>query len=46
MKPTEQQKLILDYDGNSVVIAAPGSGKTFVISEKIKGNLKNLLEHQ
>ena len=46
MKPTEQQKLILDYDGNSVVIAAPGSGKTFVISEKIKYNLKNLLEHQ
>lgn len=46
MKPTEQQKLILDYDGNSVVIAAPGSGKTFVISEKIKKNLKSLLEHQ
>jgi len=46
MKPTEQQKLILDYDGNSVVIAAPGSGKTFVISEKIKKNLKTLLEHQ
>ncbi|WP_143883506.1 UvrD-helicase domain-containing protein [Chryseobacterium binzhouense] len=46
MKPTEQQKLILDYDGNAVVIAAPGSGKTFVISEKIKGNLKNMLEHQ
>ncbi|MCU0433624.1 MAG: ATP-dependent helicase [Bacteroidia bacterium] len=46
MKPTEQQKLILEYDGNSVVIAAPGSGKTFVISEKIKRNLKVLLEHQ
>lgn len=46
MKPTGQQKLILDYDGNSVVIAAPGSGKTFVISEKIKRNLKTLLEHQ
>lgn len=46
MKPTEQQKLILDYDDNSVVIAGPGSGKTFVISEKIKGNLKHLLEHQ
>lgn len=46
MKPTEQQKLILDYEGNSVVIAAPGSGKTFVISEKIKRNLKSLLEHQ
>lgn len=46
MKPTDQQKLILDYDGNSVVIAAPGSGKTFVLSHKIKQNLKDLLEHQ
>lgn len=46
MEPTEQQKLILDYDGNSVVIAAPGSGKTFVISEKIKKNLKTLQLHQ
>lgn len=46
MKPTEQQKLILGYDGNSVVIAAPGSGKTFVLSHKIKQNLKELLNHQ
>ena len=46
MTPTEQQILILDYDENSVVIAAPGSGKTFVISEKIKKNLKTLIEHQ
>ena len=46
MKPTEQQKLILDYNGNSVVIAAPGSGKTFVLSQKIKQNLQLLLDHQ
>jgi superfamily I DNA/RNA helicase len=46
MKPTEQQILIIEYDGNSVVIAAPGSGKTYVLSEKIKINLKNLHEHQ
>lgn len=46
MKPTKQQILILDYDENSVVIAAPGSGKTFVLSEKIKKNLKTLHEHQ
>jgi len=46
MKPTDQQKLILDHNGNSVVIAAPGSGKTFVISQKIKENLKSLFEHQ
>lgn len=46
MKPTKQQTLILDHDGSSVVIAAPGSGKTYVISEQIKNNLKVLLEHQ
>ena len=46
MKPTDQQNLILDYNGNSVVIAAPGSGKTFVLSQKIKHNLKSLLDHQ
>ena len=46
MKATEQQNLILEYNGNSVVIAAPGSGKTFVLSHKIKNNLKSLLEHQ
>lgn len=46
MTPTSQQILIIKHDGNAVVIAAPGSGKTFVISEKIKRNLKLLLEHQ
>ena len=46
MKPTEQQTLILDYDESSVVIAAPGSGKTFVLSEKIKKNLKTLIDYQ
>ena len=46
MKPTEQQTLIIDYDGNAVIIAAPGSGKTYVISEKIKINLSNLQEYQ
>lgn len=46
MKPTEQQTLIIEYDGNAVIIAAPGSGKTYVISEKIKINLTNLFEHQ
>lgn len=46
MEPTEQQKLVIDFDENAVVIAAPGSGKTFVISEKIKLNLKDLLDYQ
>ncbi len=46
MKPTKQQELIFNYDGNAVIIAAPGSGKTFVISEKIKAILNNLKNYQ
>lgn len=48
MELTDAQKAIVEQDGNCVVLAAPGSGKTFVISEKIKrilsGNL--LREYQ
>ena len=32
MTPTEQQKAILECRENLVVIAAPGSVKTFVLS--------------
>ena len=46
MKPTDQQKLILDCNTNAVVIASPGSGKTFTISQKIKQNLKLLKDYQ
>lgn len=46
MKPTKQQELIIKYNGCSVVIASPGSGKTFVLSKKIKQNFKELKEHQ
>lgn len=46
MQPTKQQQLILDYQGCSVVIAAPGSGKTFVISNMIKKVLPLLMGHQ
>ncbi|SEW35168.1 DNA helicase-2 / ATP-dependent DNA helicase PcrA [Chitinophaga sp. YR573] len=46
MQPTKQQQLILDHDGCAVVIAAPGSGKTFVISNMIKQKLSKLSEHQ
>lgn len=45
MKLTSQQELILKYDGSCVVIASPGSGKTYVISEKIKQNLRLLKEY-
>ena len=44
MELTDAQKAIVEQDGNCVVLAAPGSGKTFVISEKIKRILRgNLL---
>ncbi len=46
MKPTDQQKAIIEYDNNCVVIASPGSGKTFVLAQKIKKNLSILKYHQ
>lgn len=36
MEPTDIQKAIINHEGNTVVLASPGSGKTFVISEMIK----------
>lgn len=45
-EPTLQQKDILDYPNNLVVMAKPGSGKTYIISEKIKSILKDTLEYQ
>lgn len=36
MEPTKTQQEIITQEGNAVVMATPGSGKTYVISEKIK----------
>src|SRR5688572_1120505 len=44
MTPTKQQELIIDAPGSLVIVANPGSGKTFVISEKIKLILPTLIE--
>lgn len=44
--PTFQQRDILDYPNNLIVIEEYGSGKTYTISEKIKDILKNTLEYQ
>lgn len=33
--PTAEQKLVIDYNGNIVVTAKPGSGKTYTLVEKI-----------
>jgi superfamily I DNA/RNA helicase len=44
MNPTAQQQKIIDAPGNLVIVANPGSGKTFVLSEKIKKILPDTLE--
>ena len=36
MEPTPIQRDIINDEGHTVVLASPGSGKTFVMSEKIK----------
>lgn len=48
MVPTDIQRQIINNTGNTVVLASPGSGKTFVMSEKIKKVLNdgNLLDYQ
>lgn len=39
MAPTDIQSQIILHEGNTVVLASPGSGKTFVMSEKIRNVL-------
>ena len=46
MKPTPEQQTILREQGNCVVLAAPGSGKTYVLSQKIKGVLEDTRDYQ
>lgn len=48
MEPTPIQNDIINHDGHTVVLASPGSGKTFVIAEKIKRLLSSdeMLEYQ
>ena len=41
MNPTPTQRDIINEDGHTVVLASPGSGKTFVMSEKIKRLLRS-----
>ncbi len=42
INPTPQQKLIINEPGNCVIVASPGSGKTYVLSEKIKNIIPTL----
>lgn len=46
MELSEEQRRIVEYEKNIVIIANPGSGKTFVVCEKIKYILPQLLEYE
>ncbi|MFA7021670.1 UvrD-helicase domain-containing protein [Aliarcobacter sp.] len=46
MTPTNEQKNIINASGNIVVVARPGSGKTFVLSEKIRELLPFMKSHE
>ncbi|MGV3224759.1 ATP-dependent helicase [Staphylococcus hyicus] len=45
-KPTDEQIKIIRENGNLVITAKPGSGKTYTIVEKIIDISKNLLSYQ
>jgi len=46
MIPSQEQQQIIDAEGSIVVIARPGSGKTFVLAKKIQKILLTLDEYQ
>lgn len=46
IKPTNEQINIIESEGNLVITAKPGSGKTFTIVEKIAEISNNLLDFQ
>ncbi|WP_350606107.1 ATP-dependent helicase [Pseudoalteromonas sp. MER144-MNA-CIBAN-0113] len=45
-KPTYQQRAAIDYEKSMVVTACPGSGKTTVMKEKIRGITPELPSHK
>ena len=46
IKLTPEQQKVIDEPGNCVVLAKPGSGKTFTLSIKIKSILPTLPAHK
>ena len=44
--PTPEQQAAIDHEGNMVVTACPGSGKTTVVVEKIRRRLPELKPYQ
>lgn len=45
-EPTEEQAKILSHEGNIVVTARPGSGKTYTVVEKIRIVLEKLPDYK
>lgn len=45
-KPTSEQSQIINFQDNTVVIAGPGSGKTYTIVQKIIKILDNIEDYQ
>ena len=45
-EPTKEQKDIIEYEGNIVVTAKPGSGKTYTVVEKIAAVVPTLPDHK
>lgn len=46
MKPTSAQQAAIDCEGNAVVTACPGSGKTFTLVRMIARESVDLLSFQ
>lgn len=46
IEPSDEQLRIIEKQGNLVITAKPGSGKTFTVVEKIKFISKKLLDFQ
>ena len=45
-EPTQERQMIIDYPGNTVVTAKPGSGKTYTVVEKISKVLMTLPDYK
>lgn len=46
MKPTTEQEAVLNDDGNIVVTAIPGSGKTYTVVKKIERIMSDCPAHK
>ena len=44
--PTMQQKDIISRNGNAVIVAGPGSGKTWILAKKIQEVLQECRSYQ